>query len=215
MATYNIQYGIETLSELYDPFEIGKFYFRPWKRIEWSARRYGWIAERNIVAESHKDAFADFFRSLEVLGNAIAVAAQCDTRLELQPFIITKKGERIGFFRHSVVRSPVPLHFEGEEIESLRRLVDQNFETNVTRCLREAINSDSMYSMLTMLAASLEAIATHEIGNSSKNLQRKFISENILENQDLRRRIFEFGGGIRNQILHGDYIDLEIHGSEN
>ena len=66
-----------------------------------------------------------------------------------------------------------------------------------------------------MLVAALEAIAGEVKNRKMRGTDKKYIAEKILKNSDFCNKIFKYGSGIRNQILHGHKINLEIHGETN
>ena len=98
-----------------------------------------------------------------------------------------------------------------QSLENLERY-DKN---EVFTYLRESTNAGSFTTRLAMLVAALEAIAGEMKNQKIRGTDKKYIAEKILKNSDLCDNIFKYGTGIRNQILHGHEINLEIHGETN
>lgn len=212
MPTYAVHHKIDTLLELWEPFEFDGFGFRA-LNVDWTTgRQNGWLALKTIDAETLEDAFRQFTLRFYPLVDRIAFIGQCNTTAELQTFIIAKPEDRRFFLRHSKKRQPVPLHFNAEEIQSLAALEKYEEKGDVFRYLREATNATSFYTMFAMLVSALEAMAgvTDEKGRRKTNHQ--YIAEDILRDKLLYKTLFKYGEGIRNQIFHGGALDAEMHG---
>lgn len=213
MATYIIQRRIDTLLELWEPFELDGFSFRASGVDLIEGTQNGWVAKKEVEAETAKEAFNTSSKNFRRLVDRIAFIGQCQTTADLEDFLITKPNDSRFFWRCSKKRAPVPLQFNGEEVNSLRKSYDHEHNGDVFRYLTEAVNATSFYTMLVMLTSALESIAgsvTNERG--FRRVDKNYIAENILKDSNLCSRIFGHGAGIRNQILHGGFVDEKMHG---
>lgn len=209
MPEYFIQHKIYTIAERWDDFEFDGFLFRPLNKHH--EMRHGWIASKTVEASNVDDAFKDFYRELAPLTDRISFVSQCYLYLDLESFLIQKLESPFFYMRLSRRDGPSPLMFCDEELNSLKALKNYQKDTPVFHLLREAINSHSFDTRLSMLSAAMEAIA----GEIKKNKTDKdYIIDNILGDEKLYNDIFKSGHGIRNQILHGKNIDIETHGNE-
>lgn len=215
MPEYIIQHKIDTLLNLWEPFEFRGYRLSPYN-IDWAAGRHdGWLAEKSIEANSVDEAFATFTDQLYKLVDRIAFIGQCHTTVDLETFAILKPDDDRFLYRFSKNRGAVPLHFNEEEIASLERLEGYEETGDVFRYLREATNSPAFYTRLVMLVSALEAMAGELRENGFRDVDREYIAEEILGDKELCDRLFGMGQGIRNQILHGGFVDPDIHGEVN
>ena len=215
MPEYIIHHKIDTLLQLWEPFDFREFRFRPCPIDVERGRHDGWVAEKNVVADTFEEAFRAFSDELYRLVDRIAFIGQCHTTVELEAFVILKPGDDRFFYRHSSKRGPVPLHFGGEEIESLAALEGYEETGDVFRYLREATNATTFYTMLVMLVSALEGMAGEAPKNGYRRVDHQYIADVILRDEELCGRLFRGGRGIRNQILHGGFVDDHLHGATN
>lgn len=216
MPIYNFQHRVETLLELDKPFEIDGFDFSAWDYDPATGKSNGWLAKSKVEASSADDAFKELFIKFQELVDRIAFVGQCYTSTDLEPFLISKIDDDRFFFRYSKKRKVAPLHFGDAELHSLEIL--KNFSSNgdAFRYLREATNANSFYTMLVMLASSLEALAGHlEVRPGKYQLNKEKLKQCILKDDKLVDRLFKYETGLRNQILHGGFVDQKRHGQTN
>lgn len=210
MPKYFIQQRINTIAQIWEPFEFKGFQFKP-HQINWiEGSQRGWIASKTLTAADCATAFRDFYSELYPLVDRIAFVTQCYAVVGLEPYLL-KRTDRLEFFlRFSRIRNPVPLPFGPDQLESLRALEKYNEKGEAFRYLREAINSPDFYARLAMLASALEGIA----GEKSKGVtNHAYIKQTILHDAALHEGLFKSGDGIRNQLLHGKKIDEKKHGT--
>jgi hypothetical protein len=215
MPTYTIQHRINTLLELWDPFEFSGFRLSPFDFDSASGRHGGWLAEKSIEARSVEDAFKEFSDQLYNLADRVAFIGQCHTTVDLETFAILKPGDDRFFYRYSEERGSVALHFNEEEVASLEMLERYEETGDVFRYLGEATNATSFYTRLVMLVSALEAMAGELRENGFRDVNRRYIANEILRDEALCERLFGRGQGIRNQILHGGFVDPDMHGAVN
>ncbi len=123
--------------------------------------------------------------------------------------------ERQFYYKHSFMGKSAPLDFGPEELQALEKLEEYEERGNAFRLLREAANSPLFYSRFSMLVAALEAIAGEKIGDRGPERNREYIRDVILKDTKLERQLFKMRTGIRNQILHGQWIDENEHGGKD
>lgn len=215
MNEYLIEHKIKTLSQLSEPFDYEGFNFRQWDfnyRNGWLGE--AWISKKTIVAKNATEAINNFRKELIPIADCIAFVSQCYTTVELEPFMILKQNnnlEKILFLRYSYESKGVPLHFNDEEKNALKSL--ENFkEKHTFRYLRESTNSSTFYTRLAMLVAALESIAGQKLIKDKKYTNKEYIEKEIIKDENLFKKIFTYGEGIRPQLFHGCEIDLD---SEN
>ena len=209
MPTYFIQQKINTLAEIYSPFEHNGFHFEAHKFDITSGRSNGWTASKEIIADNVDGAFSDFFSNFYPLVDKIAFVTQCFTVVALEPYLVRRTDRAEFFLQFSNERRPVPLHFGEDELESLRALERYEEKGDPFRYMREAINTPDFYVRLAMLASALEGIAGETRPGSTNH---NYIKNEILDNTPLHEKIFAGQEGIRNQLLHGKKIDDDEHG---
>lgn len=212
MPTYIITHKIDTISILHDSFEFGGFTFSPWSYDSASGTSNGWLAEKSYDARNIHDAGEEFAKEFFPIVDRIAFISQCHTSASLQPFLITKADEDRFNCRLAKKRDPVSLSFEEQERASLSALATYDPDGDVFRCLREATNATSFDTRLTMLVAAMEAIAGRTKPNGKREVDKDIIADTILRDKDLFKRLDKYGSGIRNQILHGAVVDMDLHG---
>lgn len=215
MPTYIVHHKIDTLLELWEPFDFNGFSVSPWCVDYQAGRRDGWLAKKQIEADTIEEAFRQFSQQFDRLVDRIAFIGQCHTTADLETFIIVKPDDNRFFWRYAKKRGPVPLHFNGDEVRSLATLDQFEEKGDVFRYLREAINATSFYTMLVMLVSALEAMAGTTDEKGRRNIDREYIAVQILKDKALCDRLFKYGEGLRNQILHGGFVDYHMHGGTN
>lgn len=215
MLTYVVHHKIDTLLELWEPFDFNGFSFSAWSVDYQAGRQDGWLVEKAIEADTVEEAYRLFSLQFFPLVDRIAFIGQCHTTAELETFIITKPNDNRFFWRYAKKRGTVSLHFSGDEVQSLAALDQYEEKGDVFRYLREATNATSFYTMHVMLVSALEAMAgtTDETGRRKAN--REYIANKILKDKQLCDRLFKYKEGIRNQILHGGFVDHGMHGGTN
>lgn len=215
MPTYVIHHKIDTLLELWDPFDHDGFHFEAWHRDLAAGRTNGWLATKQIEADTVEDAFRQFSERFFKLVDRIAFVGQCHTMAVLESLLITKTDDTRFLWRWAKKRKPVPLHFKEREIQSLSVLERYEENGDVFRYLGEATNTASFYPRLAMLVSALEAMAPVIEERGGKRADKNYIATQILRDEELCKKLFQYGDGIRNQILHGRAVDMQLHGGEN
>lgn len=212
MNTYLIEHKIKTLTELWEhaegrqDFEFRGFKFRQWDfTIADGAIGDAWIAHKEIQADSFLDAINSFRKELMDIVRRISFVSQCFATADVEPFFVVKLNNNIdqifflSFFKEN---GSVPLHFDEDEKESLKKL--ESFHQPVAfEYIAQSTRSATHTTRLAMLIIALESIAG-EITPGKTNM--KYIEEEILKDKILHDEIFQFGTGIRNKIFHGKDI---------
>lgn len=215
MRTYVIQHKVDTLLNLWNPFEFDGFHFQAWGTNYQTGEQHGWLATKQIKADTANAAYKEFSKKFHRLVDRIAFVGQCHTSANLEAFLVKREDDPRFYWRWARRQEPAPLHFQEGEIRSLRALDAYREKGDVFRCLREAAQATSFYTMNAMLCAALEAIAGPLASRHGPRTDRKYIANEILEDRQLCDRLFKHEDGIRNQNLHGKFVDTEMHGSTN
>lgn len=209
MPNYIFQHKINTIAELWKPFEHNGFCFEAHNVDMVQGRQGGWIACKEITKDNFDDAYDEFFSDLYPLVDKLSFITQCFAVVELEPYLIKRRDRPEFFLQHTKERGHVPLNFGEDQLASLRALESYSERGDAFRYLREAINAPDFYTRLAMLATSLEAIAGEVTEGKTNHDEIKNV---ILKNNELYMKIFKSKTGIRNQLLHGKKIDLKLHG---
>lgn len=208
MNEYKITHKIKTLAEIWQPFDYNGFKFRQWDFTPASGPiGEAWIAEKEIKATNLSEAISRFRKDLLEIVQRCCFVSQCYFSLIPESWMVVKKNnnpDNIFFLRFTKEEKTVPLHFDKEEIESLKKL--ESFPRKPAfMYLNESTNAVTFYSRLAMLIIALESIA----GEKSPNVTDKdYIKNNILKDGQLFDEIFAFRNGIRNKIFHGKDVIL-------
>lgn len=213
MPRYVIHHRIDTLLQLWKPFEYDGFSFSAWEIDHQRGRHHGWLARKEIEGETIDSAFEHFSKRFNDLVDRIGFVGQCHTTADLEPFMITKPDDSRFFWRYAEKRNPVPLQFGENEIRSLEALERYNERGDVFTYLKEATNASTFYTMFAMLVFALEAMAGATDQKGWREIDRTYIATEILRDEELCKKIFKSREGIRNQIFHGGFVDFQAHGS--
>lgn len=210
MPEYIFQQRINTIANIWEPFEFKDFRFEPLKIDFAHGTQKGWIASKLIVQDDVDSAYEAFFRELYPLVDRISFVAQCFAVVAFESFLIRRPDRTEFFLQFSRDRGHVSLNFGKDQLASLEALEDYSERGDPFRYLRQAINSPDFYARLAMLASALEGIAG-EIKSQKTN--HDYIRDKILKDCDLHKEIFSGNNGIRNQLLHGKKINDKAHGN--
>ncbi len=208
MNEYKISHKIKTLAELWEPFAYKGFNFRQWDfTIADGPKGEAWIVEKEIKASNLLNAINKFRKELLDIIQQCCFVSQCYFSFIPESWMVLKKNnndENIFFLRFTKEVEAVSLHFDKEEIESLKKL-DSFPRKPAFMYLNESTNAVTFYSRLAMLIITLESIA----GEKSPNVtDKEFIKNKILKDDKLFDEIFARGSGIRNKIFHGKDVDI-------
>ncbi len=209
MHSYIIEHKVNTVSYSFDPFEHRGYQFSPFSDDDSGNQYGGWIAKTTMEANNVEEADKRFTVEFNDLINRISFVSQCYTSIILEPFLIRRSDRPEFYLRSTEPTGPSALHFGEDELTSLASLENYQNRGDVFRCMNDANNTHGFSTRFSMLCAALEAIPGDNLPRTEK---RRYIADEILKDGDLCKRIFEHKGGIRNQLLHGDEIDLEVHG---
>ena len=211
MHRYAIYQRIDTMLMLYKPFEINGFEFESWENDNWTGKG-GWVVRKEVEAPTVQDAFRIFCEQLSPVVDRIAIVGQCYTSIHQQTMVIIRDNDDRFFGRYSKNIDSAPLSFGEEQVKSLRSLVNFSPPGSAFPYLRESINTTTFYTSLAMLCSALEGLAG-EVRDNKTNYA--YIKDEILQDPTLFERLFKHGSGIRNQALHGKYIDDDFHSNRD
>ena len=212
MPLYKFEHKIDTLAELFAPFEHKNMTFSPYKLNFSEGRCNGWLTECSIDAACLQDAANEFFPRFYEAVSHISFVSQCHTDYARCPFIIKKGGSDIFFGSYTETREPVPLHFNKEEVNALRSLENYNGNKEFFTRMMDANQSPSFRPKVAMLAAALEALAGHTQKSGRLAVNKDFLINKVLKEEDLYDALFKHKSGIRNNIVHGDPLTKSFHG---
>jgi hypothetical protein len=204
---YTIQQRMRTLASLWEPFEFRGFKFENWHfDVANGPRGDAWIATKTIEANNIIEAITTFREELLPIADRIAFVSQCFMTVEPESFLVQKSGDSRFFIRFTNEVPAVGLHFGAAEVASLRSLEAYPEKGNVFGLLRESANASTYITRLSLLAATLEAIASFSKGLIGSD--KGFIKKKILQDDGLYEELFKYGTGIRHRILHGTQFQL-------
>lgn len=217
--TFQVQGRIRTLAKLYpgSEFEIRGYSFNQWSFNRSAPSGGGWHVMTTLEAKNLEDCRSKFFKELIDLTDRIAFVSQCYAACEDEPYLIfpnDSNAEKQFFYHFSNERKATGLWFSQNEQDALNKLEEYPVRGNAFRLIREATNAPWFYTRFSMLAAALEAIAG-ERGMNNAVRNKEYIQDVILRDGELEKNIFAFGDGLRNQVLHGKWIDEELHGGKS
>tara|TARA_R110001606_G_scaffold396439_1_gene570557 strand:- start:973 stop:1908 length:936 start_codon:yes stop_codon:yes gene_type:complete len=217
---FEVQGRIRTLAKLYSgqEFKVRGISFSQWAFNNYDPSGGGWHAHAMIEANSLEECGEKFQKDLLELTDRIAFVSQCYTACESEPYMITPRNENpqnLFFYCHTSNRKATGLGFGKTEQEALVKLEEYEVRGNAFRLLREAINAPWFYTRFSMLVAALEAMAgENEFGDKIVR-NKKYIRDVILKDVALEKDIFTFQDGLRNQVLHGKWIDENRHANKD
>jgi len=208
MNKYIVEQRIETLAENairvdknYPKFTLDEVELSQWDfnhRDGWTS--YYWLARSNIYALNYKDAYNEFGRKLAKIVPRLALVAQCYTRSVVQPFLITREEHDYGYLYHVIDREPVGLMFEEHERRALELILRQkDLNNDFFLYWEDAINTLGYAAKLLLMFSALEAL--------SKKNKWKIIVDILGE--DLKEIIFKRNSGLRQRLVHGEYLKDE------
>lgn len=208
MNKYKISHKIKTVAEVWEPFEYNDFKFRQWDfTIADGPKGEAWIAEKEIEAGNLSEAINKFRKDLLEIIQQCCFVSQCYFSLIPESWMVIKENdnpENAFFLYFTREIKAVPLHFNKEELESLKKL--QSFPRKPAfMYLNESTNATTFYSRLAMLIIALESIAGEKCPNIT---DKDYIKNTILKDGQLFEEIFNFGDGFRNKIFHGKEADI-------
>lgn len=222
MNTYLIQQKVESFSEIYeqDKFTINGYLFEQWEYKHLEPNENAWLIQKHIDSENIIDAMNQFKNELIPILNRVSLISQCGIQcVENSIFVLkTNNNQENIFFLIALDDSEeVPLSFQTEEIESLKKII--NMENEVIFDLLSVSNlSMTNHSRLVPLILALEAMAGEReiISQCSKcgDTSRKYLSTDkekiklILDDSNLYKKIYHHNDGLRNKLFHGKIFEF-------
>ncbi|MCJ7789738.1 MAG: hypothetical protein MUP69_06065 [Candidatus Atribacteria bacterium] len=209
MNKYKITQKIKTLAHLLQPFDCEEFHFKQWgPTVKDGPTGHAWIADKLIEAGDIVKANNKFRKDLFKIITQCCLVSQCYFRMISEPFMVLKQNNNpnnIFYLYHTNERMAVSLPFGKEEIESVKHL--KSFpRKGAFMYINESTNATSFYSRLAMLIIALESIA----GEKSISVTDKdYIKNDILKDNVLFDKIFQYETGIRNKIFHGKEVEIK------
>lgn len=212
MNTYLIEHKIKTLAELYEvadgkkEFEFRGFKFRQWDfTFTDGALGDAWIARKEVEANNVLEAVNDFRRELFDIVRRVSFVSQCFATADIESFFILRVNDNssgVFYYSFSEETSHVPLHFEEDEKESLKKL--EGFDRPIAfEYISQSTRSVTYTTKLAMLIIALESIAGEVVSGKTN---KEYIEKEILKDEELYNEIFQYETGIRNKIFHGKEV---------
>jgi ribosomal protein S19E (S16A) len=139
-----------------------------------------------------------------------SVVSQCAFRLAANTYVIykqTNNAEKILYIYFVRKTGHTGLHFDEEQQEQLVKL-EKLPNQKAWFYINEAANATTFYTRLAMLIGAVEGIAGEKTikGRKKTNFE---VSKKIL-GEELYKKMYEQGKGIRHQLLHGNVNTEEI-----
>jgi len=219
MNQYFIEHKIKTLAELYNGKEplTGNFYYKNYEFKQWDFSKEkgpqgkAWIVKGIISADSVIDGINNFRKELSAIIDRIGFISQCYTTIESEPFIVVKENnnpEKIFLLQYTKEINGVPLHFDKEKQMALNSL--ENYDKQaVFKYLSESTRAGTYYTRLAMLIIALESIAGEKNDKNGQVHTDKEAIKQILKEDNLYEKIFNYKTGIRNKIFHGKEVKFD------
>lgn len=163
-----------------------------------------WLAEATIDADNFRNAYQQFAETLYRITPRIALISQSYIDVVGEPFLVSKLGSDVAFFRYTIDRVGGGLMFMEREKEALDLLLANNDIPNeFFYYWKDAVNTVGYSSKLLVMFSALEALARRR----DKQIYAKPIDlyTKILGSQ-LAVDIFADGSGLRNRLIHGEYF---------
>ncbi len=222
MNEYSIERKIYTYSEIFEHlnFQIHGYYF---KNYDFSQQEgaFGdaWLIKKEIRANNFIDAINLFNKELKPILSRACFISQCGMQYDINPLFCFKKNDnpdRIFYFHFMEKRDESNLCFMQEEQQSLVKSMEYQDDA-VFDFLSASNNSLTYHSRLASLIMALESIAgeTKKIEYCTCGKERKYVTTNkdtikeILNDNELYKKIYDHSEGIRNIIFHGKYFRPE------
>lgn len=205
MNKYLIKYKIATVAHLREPFTLEGYEFSSYDLEWWNSD--GWVASKEIQAETAGKARAEFMKGLFPLIPELSVVSQCAFRYILNTYFIyrltdnPKKKIYIYFVRET---QPVGLSFEEDEKNNLTKIHNISNKHGLY-FIADAANAGTFYTNLSMLLIGIEGLAG-EIESRGRKETNKQVLKEIL-GDELYDKLYPYGQGLRHKLFHGNVID--------
>jgi len=195
---YRVEQRIETLAQnavmkdgrMDASFSIRGITFSHWDfdlTRNWSSD--WWLAEAAMEAEGYKAALTTFRQELSRVVPRISLISQTYIDFPLQPFLIVRGGEQVGFFRYTVKKDGVGLMFmEGHEKALERLLADSSIPEEFYYYWNDVVNAIGYSPKLLLMFSAIECLT--RISRAEKDWVRL---EQIL-GKELKEELYESRG---------------------
>ena len=202
MNTYLIKYKLATVSELIKPFTLEGYEFSSYNSDWWDSD--GWVASKEIVAETAGKARYDFMKGLFPLVPELSVVSQCAFRYIANTYFIyrlTNNREKKIYVNFVREVSPTGLHFDEKEVTNLIK-IHSIPNKHALYFIAEAAHGGSLYTDLALLLIGVEGLAG-EIESKGQKMTNKTELKEIL-GEELYKKLYPYGEGLRNLLFHGN-----------
>ncbi len=213
MPRYLICQKIRTVAGVDYADHIEGFWFRNFEADK-GLLSYAWEATNEALGSDFRDAFAKSRRALLPLVDAISVVTQCAASLVATSFFVYRleqNEDRVLYLYVARRRDPVGITlWKEEQVRDIRKLAA--LLSAALNFLREANNSSTGKTQLSMLIAAAESLAGQTSGTGTckrcgfeyeKSGTDKARLRLVLGDEAYERLYVKNGGAIRHRLLHG------------
>ncbi|MET8776969.1 hypothetical protein ABZV58_18360 [Nocardia sp. NPDC004654] len=209
MARYHIQYKVKTLVENAvgatsgEPsFTAGSITFTHWDFTNghgWNGD--AWLAECKVESNTVDQALAEFEENLSKVVSRASLIGQAFIQYRLQPFLVTREDRDVAYFSCPVDLGSVGLMFQENEKKALDLLLGSSrVREEFFLYWNDAVNATGYSSKLLLMFAAVDALIKRPDGTRDTILRPTILG------QDLKDKIYDRTNGLRNRLVHGEYL---------
>lgn len=164
-----------------------------------------WIAEATIEAANYKDAFQIIGEKLKRIVPRISLINQSYTEYLAQPFLITKEGSNLAFFRYTTDVKPVGLMFAENDREALGLLLkNEEIPEWFYYYWNDAVNAAGYSAKLLLMFSAIESITKGSNGKKDFKKVEEILGKELTA--DLFGTKENSETGLRHRLIHGEYF---------
>jgi len=220
---YKIEHKITTLAKnavhnkeknSYHVFSIGNITFEHWDfNIRDGRLKNAWIVKSEVQSNNFLEAINSFRKELWKIISRIALISQSYIEYHIEPFVVHKKDNDIAFFHCTQDRKSVGLMFMENEKQALDELLTSaGVPDEFFYYWNDMVNTLGYSAKLLLMFSALEALAKKR--DKTKFKKPIDLYSHIL-GQSLSNKIFTQRTGLRNRLVHGEYLSPKQDGKKN
>lgn len=171
-----------------------------------------WLAEELVESDIFIDAINIFRKKLVRIVLRISLISQSYIEFINESFLVHKVNSDLAFFHYIQENKSVGLMFMESEKEALEILLKTNkIPEEFYFYWNDTVNTTGYSSKLLMMFSALEALARNR---DKKMFKDKIDLYNTILGKDLAEEIFTDGTGLRNRLIHGEYLNSKDSGKD-
>lgn len=207
---YKVQQKISTLAENYvgvaggntPKFTVDDVTFYQWEfSVAQGATGNAWLAEAVVEADDLGAAYALFKQNIVGIIPIATFVSQCYMNPGGQPFLIHKEGSDVAFFYDVYAEEGVGLNFDDTEQQAVKELhANKEVSVEFYYYWADATNTTGYSARLTLMCAAVENLIGKIDGHRDQARSVEILG------QELADRLFDGSTGLRNRLMHGEYL---------